>query len=116
MRDRGCCGCLVGHLLTREENLVELPHSPLFVHSREGGVGLNLVSISSSLEVSNGGAYVGIVLGEGFDDGDSLHMGFSHFSSVALRRSFMNLGSWNQMNASWDRMAMSSVPSTLSDQ
>jgi len=46
----------------------------------------------------------------------SLRIGFSHLSSMALRRSFTNLGSWNQINASRGRMAMSSVPSTLSDQ
>jgi len=46
----------------------------------------------------------------------SLPIGLSHRSSVALIRSSANLGSWNQVNASRGRMAMSSVPSTFSAQ
>jgi len=75
-----------------EEDLVELPHSPLFVHSQEGGVGLDLVSISSSLEMSNGDPYVGIVSGKGFNDGDVFVHRVLPFVIRGIEKIFYKLG------------------------
>jgi len=70
LRDRGWRGGLVGYLSTHEEYSVKLPHSPLFVHRCKGGVGLDFVSVSGLLELSNGGVYVSVILGKGLNDGD----------------------------------------------
>ena len=66
--------------------------------------------------MSNGGAYVSVVLSKGFDDGDVFAHGVLPFVVRGVEKIFYEFGILKPMNASQGRMAMSSVPSTLSDQ
>ena len=92
MRERGGCGGLVGYLSTGEEDLVELPHSPLFVHSCESGVSLDFVSVGGLLESGNGGTNVRIVLGESLNEGDVFVHGVLPLVVRGVEKVFYKLG------------------------